>query len=63
MKALDWETNFDLKVTQNIMEQLLETHCENNTDKHIVCSVINAIEELLLQVGDEETLAKYPVED
>lgn len=62
MKALDWETNLDLKVTQNIMEQLLKTHCENQTDKHIVSKVVDAIEELLLQTGDEKTLAKYPVE-
>lgn len=62
MKTLEWETNFDLKVTQNIMEQLLKTHCENSTDIHVVNNVISAIEELLLHTGDEETCAKYPVE-
>lgn len=62
MKKLDWETNFDLKVTQNILEQLLKTHCENSTDKHMVGNIIESIEELLLHIGDEETCAKYPVE-
>lgn len=62
MKKLDWETNLDLKVTQNIMEQLLKTHCENSMDSRMVNNVIDAIEELLLHTGDEETCAKYPVE-
>lgn len=62
MKALEWETNLDLKVTQNMLEQLLKTHCENSVDRHIVGNIINSIEELLLHTGDEETCAKYPVE-
>ncbi len=62
MKALEWETNLDLKITQNVLRQLLETHCENSTDRYVVNNVIGAIEELLLHTRDEETCAKYPVE-
>lgn len=62
MKKLDIEMVIDLKATCNEVAQLLKTSCENHTDVSMVNSVLNAIEDLLMQGGDEETLSKWEVE-
>lgn len=62
MKKFDFELVLDLKCTCNEVASLLKTSCENSADVRMVNRVLDAIEELLMQGGDEDTLSKYEIQ-